>query len=137
MPLANHQSAKVFRFAFVCRVCIHSLIDKAIKILKICRDAAMVVALPIIWGVNATKVYVAVWMIILIAILAIIQVCIAVSWWWAVVYCVVMIILPMLYIFIKLFKASSIQDYHQLSKWTKLVMLTGIVSMLFFYFYLS
>ena len=93
--------------------------------------------MPIVWGVNATKVYIAVWMIILIAILIVIQVYVLqFRWWWAVVYCILLIILPLIYIFSKLFKASSNQDYHKLSSWTKLVMLTGILSMIFFYFYL-
>ena len=93
--------------------------------------------MPIVWGVNATKVYIAVWMIILISILVVVQVYVLqFRWWWAVVYCIFMIILPLLYIFLKLFKASSEQEFHRLSRWIKLVMLTGIISMIFFYFYL-
>ena len=93
--------------------------------------------MPIVWGVNATKVYIAVWMIILIAILIVIQVYVLqFQWWWAVVYCILLIILPLIYIFSHLFKASGNHDFHKLSSWTKLVMLTGILSMIFFYFYL-
>jgi 4-hydroxybenzoate polyprenyltransferase len=93
--------------------------------------------MPITWGVNATKVYIAVWMIILISILVVIQVYILqFRWWWAVGYCILAIILPLIYIFLKLFRASSVQEYHRLSSLTKLVMLTGILSMIFFYFYL-
>ncbi|HUM66545.1 MAG TPA: UbiA family prenyltransferase, partial [Chitinophagaceae bacterium] len=93
--------------------------------------------MPIVWGVNAAKVYIAVWLIILISILIVIQVYILqFQWWWAVVYCVLLIILPLLYIFRKLFKAVTVQDYHQLSTLLKLTMLTGILSMTFFYFYL-
>lgn len=132
---------KLFRFAFLYAgfAFIISLVREAIKDIEDmpgdekygCRT------MPIVWGVNATKVYVAVWMIILIAILVVIQVYVLqFRWWWAVVYCIPFIILPLLYIFMKLFKASSAQDYHKLSTWTKLVMLTGILSMIFFYFYL-
>lgn len=132
---------KLFRFAFLYAgfAFIISLVREAIKDIEDmpgdekygCRT------MPIVWGVNATKVYVAVWMIILIAILVVIQVYVLqFRWWWAVVYCIPFIILPLLYIFVKLFKASSAQDYHKLSTWTKLVMLTGILSMIFFYFYL-
>lgn len=132
---------KLFRFAFLYAgfAFIISLVREAIKDIEDmpgdekygCRT------MPIVWGVNATKVYVAVWMIILIAILVVIQVYVLqFRWWWAVVYCIPCIILPLLYIFVKLFKASSAQDYHKLSTWTKLVMLTGILSMIFFYFYL-
>ena len=76
-------------------------------------------------------------MIILISILVVVQVYVLqFQWWWAVVYCVVFIVLPLLFIFLRLFKASAVAEYHQLSSWTKLVMLTGILSMIFFYFYL-
>lgn len=136
-----HGQPKFFRFAFLYAgfAFIISLVREAIKDIEDmpgdekygCRT------MPIVWGVNATKVYVAVWLIILIAILAVIQVYVLqFQWWWAVVYCIPFIILPLLYIFMKLFKASSTQDYHKLSTLTKLVMLTGIVSMIFFYFYL-
>jgi len=132
---------KFFRFAFLYAgfAFIITLIREAIKDIEDmpgdekygCRT------MPILWGVNAAKVYIAVWMIILIAILIVIQVYVLqFRWWWAVVYCILMIILPLIYIFSKLFRASSQQDYHKLSSWTKLVMLTGILSMIFFYFYL-
>jgi 4-hydroxybenzoate polyprenyltransferase len=57
-------------------------------------------------------------------------------WWWPALYSVILIIVPLLYIFIKLFKANSTRDFHLLSRWIKLVMLTGILSMIFFYYYL-
>ena len=93
--------------------------------------------MPIVWGVNAAKVYIAVWLIVILALLIILQVYVArYGWWWAMVYSIVFIIAPFVLIFFKLFKARSQIDYHQLSNWTKLVMLTGILSMIFFYFYL-
>jgi 4-hydroxybenzoate polyprenyltransferase len=132
---------KFFRFAFLYAgfAFIISLIREAIKDIEDMPGDARYGCrtMPIMWGVNATKVYVAVWMIILIAILIVVQVYVLqFQWWWAVVYCILMIILPLLYIFFKLFRASTIQEYHKLSSWTKLVMLTGILSMIFFYFYL-
>jgi 4-hydroxybenzoate polyprenyltransferase len=132
---------KFFRFAFLYAgfAFIISLIREAIKDIEDMPGDARYGCrtMPIMWGVNATKVYIAVWMIILIAILIVVQVYVLqFQWWWAVVYCILMIVLPLLYIFFKLFKASSVQEYHKLSSWTKLVMLTGILSMIFFYFYL-
>lgn len=132
---------KFFRFAFLYAgfAFIISLIREAIKDIEDMPGDARYGCrtMPIIWGVNATKIYIAVWMIILIAILVVVQVYILqFQWWWAVVYCILLIVLPLLYIFYKLFKASSVQEYHKLSNWTKFVMLTGILSMIFFYFYL-
>ena len=93
--------------------------------------------MPIAWGVPATKVYVAVWMIVLLALLISIQVyIIRFHWWWSVLYCTVLIILPLAYTFLKLFKAMTPDQFHDISSITKTVMLTGILSMGFFYFYL-
>ena len=136
-----HGQPKFFRFAFLYAgfAFMITLIREAIKDIEDMPgdEKYGCHTMPIVWGVNATKVYIAVWMIILIAILMVIQVYVLqFRWWWAVVYCILLIILPLLYIFLKLFKASSIADYHKLSSWTKLVMLTGILSMIFFYFYL-
>jgi len=93
--------------------------------------------MPIVWGVNAAKVYIAVWLVVILALLVILQVYVArFEWWWAMVYSIVFIIGPFVLIFFQLYKAKDQKDYHRLSNWTKLVMLTGILSMIFFYFYL-
>ena len=93
--------------------------------------------MPIAWGVPATKVYVAVWMIVLLALLIAIQVyIIRFHWWWPILYCTMLIILPLAYTFLKLFRAITTKQFHYLSSITKTVMLTGILSMGFFYFYL-
>ena len=93
--------------------------------------------MPIAWGVNASKVYIAVWMIVLIIILLTLQIYILqFRWWELVAYGILAIIFPLVLIFRKLFKASTAEDYHSLSSLIKLVMLAGILSMIFFYFYL-
>ena len=93
--------------------------------------------MPIVWGVNAAKVYIAVWLVVILALLVILQVYVArFEWWWAMAYSIVFIIGPFVLIFLRLYKAKDQKDYHRLSNWTKLVMLTGILSMVFFYFYL-
>jgi 4-hydroxybenzoate polyprenyltransferase len=93
--------------------------------------------MPIVWGVNATKVYIAVWLVVVIALLLVLQIYVfRFHWWWAMGYSVIFIIVPFVYILVKLFSAKSKTDYHRLSNWTKLAMLTGILSMVFFYFYL-
>jgi 4-hydroxybenzoate polyprenyltransferase len=93
--------------------------------------------MPIVWGVNAAKVYTAVWIIILVALLAVIQVYILqFRWWWTIIYSTLLIIAPLIYILIRLRRSASQIDYHRLSRYAKIVMLTGILSMLFFYFYI-
>lgn len=132
---------KFFRLAFLYAgfAFISSLVREAIKDMEDmpgdtrygCRT------MPIVWGVNATKVYVAVWLIVLVALLVLVQVYVLqFRWWLPVAYSAVLIILPLLYIFFKLFRATTPHDFRVLSNWTKFVMLTGILSMLFFYFYL-
>ncbi|MFV0604946.1 MAG: geranylgeranylglycerol-phosphate geranylgeranyltransferase [Niabella sp.] len=93
--------------------------------------------MPIVWGIRATKIYVALWASILIAILCIILVYILqFGWWLAVIYCIIFIIAPMLHFFRNLMRATNTNDYHRLSNLSKLVMFSGILSMLFFYIYL-
>lgn len=92
--------------------------------------------MPIAWGVNATKVFVAVWLVVLIATLCIVQVyALRLEWYWSVVYCIIAIVMPLIFILKKLFTAKSQQDYHKLSSLIKLVMFTGILSMIFFKIY--
>ena len=93
--------------------------------------------MPIAWGINATKVFVAVWLVVLASALAIVQFYVLVfKWWWSAAYCIILIILPLIHIFKLLIHAISSSDYHHLSTLIKVVMFTGILSMVFFRFYL-
>ncbi|MBL7740374.1 MAG: geranylgeranylglycerol-phosphate geranylgeranyltransferase [Chitinophagaceae bacterium] len=132
---------KFFRFAFLYAgfAFIISLVREAVKDMEDIKgdEKYGCRTMPIVWGINATKVYVAVWLIVLIVMLLIIQVYILqFQWWWPVVYTLLLIILPLGYIFKKLYRASSPEDYRWLSNRIKWVMLSGILSMVFFYFYL-
>lgn len=92
--------------------------------------------MPIVWGINASKVFIAVWLIVLIAALVIIQIyAIQLKWWFSIGYTVVLVILPLVLIIGKLYQAKNASDYHQLSSWVKWIMLTGILSMIFFKYY--
>jgi 4-hydroxybenzoate polyprenyltransferase len=141
VPAVAEAANKITRIAFLYAgfAFISSLIREAIKDIEDlqgderygCRT------MPIVWGVNAAKVYIAVWLVVILALLVILQVYVArFEWWWAMVYSIVFIIGPFVLIFLQLYKAKDQKDYHRLSNWTKLVMLTGILSMIFFYFYL-
>ena len=137
----NINQPKLFRFAFLYAgfAFIITLIREAIKDIEDMEGDARYgcKTMPIVWGVSNTKKYIAAWLLILIGVLGIIQVYVLqFSWWWPVLYCIVLIIGPLVGILMKLFKASSPNDYHTLGNHTKLVMLTGVLSMGFFYFYL-
>ena len=93
--------------------------------------------MPIVWGLNATKVYAAVWLCVLIGALIIVGIYLMqYAWWWPVVYGAIAITVVLFLVLRKLFKANTPEKFHQLSNLTKFVMLTGILSMIVFYFYL-
>jgi 4-hydroxybenzoate polyprenyltransferase len=92
--------------------------------------------MPIVWGIPASKVFVAVWLIVLIGTLCIVQVyALQLGWIWSAVYCILLIVAPLIWIMMKLFKAQVSSDYQQLSSAIKYVMLAGILSMIFFKIY--
>jgi 4-hydroxybenzoate polyprenyltransferase len=92
--------------------------------------------MPIVWGIPAAKVFTAVWIIVLIGALIVVQIyALQLKWWWLVGYSVLLIIVPLTVILKKLFNAKVSEDFNRLSTLVKLVMLTGILSMLFLKWY--
>jgi 4-hydroxybenzoate polyprenyltransferase len=92
--------------------------------------------MPIVWGIPASKIFIGTWLVVLIATICIVQFyALQLHWWFSALYCVVFIIGPLIYILKKLGKAMVQEDYHKLSIQVKLVMLTGILSMIFFKLY--
>ena len=92
--------------------------------------------MPIVWGIQASRIFTATLMVVLIAALCILLVYVLqLHWWWLAVYCTVAIIFPLLYIFRQMYQAKLTQDYHKLSTAIKVVMLTGILSMILFKMY--
>ena len=92
--------------------------------------------IPIVWGLPASKVFVAVWIIVLAGTLVILQFYVlAYGWWLSIAYCLLAIVAPLLMVLSKLTLAQSQQDFHLLSRYVKGIMFTGILSMLFFYYY--
>jgi 4-hydroxybenzoate polyprenyltransferase len=92
--------------------------------------------MPIAWGVNASKIYTAIWLITITLTLVLLLIyMLQIHWWVAALYCLVLIIVPLLRIFQKLFTAKTSQDFHNLSSMVKFVMFTGILSMIFFRIY--
>lgn len=127
---------KLYKFTFLYAgfAFIVSLIREVVKDLEDMHGDAKYgcKTMPIAWGVPATKVFVAVWIVVCVALLAVVQLYAWQSGWWiSALYSIVLIILPLLYLLRELYKAMIPADYHRLSTFIKLVMLTGILSMLF------
>ncbi len=94
--------------------------------------------MPIAWGINAAKVFVAVWLVILIGILVLlIFYALQTKWWLFSLYAVILIVAPLILVFKKLSAAQTPKDYHGISSYIKMVMFTGILSMIFFRLYAS
>jgi 4-hydroxybenzoate polyprenyltransferase len=88
--------------------------------------------MPIVWGVNAAKVFAATWLVVLIGSLVVIQFYVLQNGWWIIPpYCAILIIAPLIWILRKLYKATTVAEYHLLSNYIKGVMLAGILSMVF------
>jgi len=89
--------------------------------------------MPIVWGVNVSKMFAGVWLIVLILTILILQIYVLqYKWWIGVAYSIIFIAIPLVQILRKLYVATSKSEFHKLSNAIKIVMLTGILSMLFF-----
>ncbi len=93
--------------------------------------------MPIVWGIPVSKVFAGVWLVVLAGGVAILQFYVLqLGWWLSAVYCVLLIIIPLLLILQKLYMAQRASHFSRLSSAIKMVMFTGIVSMIFFRIYL-
>ena len=89
--------------------------------------------MPIVWGVPAAKVFVAVWLVVLIGSLAIVQFYVfQIGWWPSSLYIFFLVIVPLLRILQQFYKAQTPIHYHRISTMIKMVMFTGILSMVLF-----
>jgi 4-hydroxybenzoate polyprenyltransferase len=89
--------------------------------------------MPIVWGLQVSKVFTAVWIVVLSVSIAAIQLyVIQMGWWFSALYSLIAIIIPLLWVLRKLYAAQSPKDFHTLSTAIKMIMLTGILSMCFF-----
>lgn len=93
--------------------------------------------MPIVWGIPVSKVFAGVWLVVLTGGVAGLQFYVLqFGWWLSVLYSVLFIILPLIWILNKLYRAQIAKDFSRLSSAIKMVMFTGIVSMVFFRIYL-
>lgn len=89
--------------------------------------------MPIVWGVPASKMFVGVWLVVLILAIVIIHIYGLMQFWWvAPIYGLLTIVGPLVYMLLQFYKASTPAHYHRISQLIKLVMFTGILSMIFF-----
>ncbi len=89
--------------------------------------------MPIVWGIPSSKVFAAVWVVVLILGIVIMQFyAILIGWFGEAVFALLFILVPAVKILRGLYNANSVSDFHKLSSLIKMVMLTGILSMIFF-----
>jgi 4-hydroxybenzoate polyprenyltransferase len=89
--------------------------------------------MPIVWGIPSSKVFAAVWMVVLILGIIIMQFyAVLIGWFGEAVFALLLILVPAVKILRGLYNANAVSDFHKLSSLIKMVMLTGILSMIFF-----
>ena len=134
-PVYHEISSRIFKYAIVYAsfAFIISLVREVVKDIEDrdgdekygCRT------MPIVWGVNVAKVFAGTWLGVLIGALIIFQFYVLQkAWWQLILYSILMIDLPCVWLLRKLYTAQTKQQYHTLSNVIKGVMLTGILSMI-------
>jgi 4-hydroxybenzoate polyprenyltransferase len=92
--------------------------------------------MPIVWGFRVSKVFIALCTAVLVCLLVILQLYILQYYWYgAILYSLVLIIAPLVFSLKVLQAAIGQLHYHTLSNIYKFIMLTGILSMIFFKIY--
>ena len=134
--------ARVYKFAvlYAAFAFIISLIREVVKDMEDMEGDAHdgCRTMPIVWGVPVSKVFVATWLVVLIASLVAVQFYVLqYRWWWSIVYSLFCIILPLIRLLRDLRRAVTSTDYHRMSSLIKIIMLSGILSMIFFKWYTS
>jgi 4-hydroxybenzoate polyprenyltransferase len=124
-----YKSAILFGgFAFI-----SSLIREAVKDLEDMEGDARYACrtMPIVWGIRSTKIYIGVWLIVLISSVAALSVYFVLHGRWDVsVYLFLLVTIPAIIILRRIGKANSSANYKKISAVIKLLMLTGTLSML-------
>ncbi len=89
--------------------------------------------IPIIWGVLPAKRLCNSLLLILMITVVMVEIRVGLfGWFMAIGYLVLFVQAPLVYVYLQLKKATTAADYHKVSSMVKLVMLTGILSMIFF-----
>ncbi|MBV8255391.1 MAG: geranylgeranylglycerol-phosphate geranylgeranyltransferase [Chitinophaga sp.] len=89
--------------------------------------------IPIIWGVLPAKRLCNSLLLILMITVVMVEIRVGLfGWFTAIGYLVLFVQAPCVYVYLQLKKATTATDYHKVSSMVKLIMLTGILSMIFF-----
>jgi 4-hydroxybenzoate polyprenyltransferase len=89
--------------------------------------------MPIVWGIPTTKVFAGVWLIVLLLAVGVVLVYgIMLGWYLATAYGFFLIALPLIIVLRQLYQAVSMKDFHRVSTYIKVIILTGILSIAFF-----
>ena len=136
----NYAAIKFFRVAFLYAgfAFILTLVREAVKDMEDLEGDARYgcKTLPIVAGIRTTKVYTMTWVIVLMAMVVLVQLYVLLFGWWpAVLFLLVTVLIPLIRFSKRLYYASTKADFMSLSRWAKWIMLTGILSMVFFRFY--
>lgn len=93
--------------------------------------------MPIVWGVNRSKwVAIGILTLLLVLMAALVIRIWQLHWYAGMAYLLLFVFLPLCVLIHLLLKATQKNEYHAISTLIKVVMLTGILSMLFFKIYL-
>jgi 4-hydroxybenzoate polyprenyltransferase len=89
--------------------------------------------MPIVWGVNVSKIYAATWVVVLIgALISIFFYTIINSWIWLFPILIIVLLVFLVLILANIKKASTSKEFGKISNQVKLLMLIGILSMMLF-----
>jgi 4-hydroxybenzoate polyprenyltransferase len=89
--------------------------------------------MPVVWGIPASKIFAGVWLLVLVlAVIILLVYAVLIGWYISALFALVLIAVPLLLILRNLYNAVTTPQFHKISNWIKLVMLTGIISMIFF-----
>ena len=91
--------------------------------------------LPIVWGIPVSKLFIAVWVSMLILLLgAVLFYLLQLNFYGVFFYALVFVLVPLLFWMRRLRLAKTDREFGLLSRYLKWILLLGILSMAFFYF---
>jgi len=89
--------------------------------------------MPIVWGVNVSKIYAATWVVVLMGVLlSLFFYTIINSWSWLFSLMIIVLLIFLIVILVNIKKAKTSKDFGKISNQVKLLMLIGILSMMLF-----